>query len=82
MFSWLNFEVKIISDFGDKGYTFNQIAEMHIITIAYKLDMSYHFYLKHNMCALEWKVDAMINKDKSLINNLLQDWIYPLNTNF
>ena len=79
MFSWLNFKVKIISDFRDKGYTFNQIAEMHIITIANKLDMSYDFYLKHKMYALEWKLNAMVNKYKSLINNLLQNWIYPLN---
>ena len=26
--------MKVLDDFKDKGYTFNQIAEMHIITIA------------------------------------------------
>ena len=29
--------------------------------------MSYDFYIKHNMCALEWKVNAMIKKNKNLI---------------
>ena len=44
---------KVIGDFKDKGYTFDHIAELHIITIAKKMDMSYDFYIKHNMCALE-----------------------------
>ena len=43
---------------------------MTIITIANKLDMSYDFYIKHNKPAVEWKLNAMINKNKSLINKL------------
>ena len=38
---------------------------MHIITIAKKMDMSYDFYIKHNMHnmhSVEWKLNAMINK--------------------
>ena len=61
----------MIGDLKDKGYNFNHIAEMHIITKAYKMDMSYDFYIKHNMCALEWKLNAMINKNKSLIKKLI-----------
>ena len=53
MISESNFLEKISSDFKDKGYTFNQVAEMHSITIANKLDMTYDFFFKHNMCALE-----------------------------
>ena len=30
--------------------------------------MSYDFYIKHNMCALEGKLNAMINKNNKLIN--------------
>ena len=41
---------------------------MRIVTIAHKKVMTYDFYIKHNMCALEWKLNAMINKNKSLIN--------------
>ena len=32
-----------IKDFNNKGYIFNQIAEVHIITIGKKMDMSYYF---------------------------------------
>ena len=55
---------------------------MHIITIANKLDMTYDFYLKHNMCGLEWKLNAMINKKESLINKFPQNWRHPLNRKF
>ena len=40
---------------------------MNIITISNKMDMSYDFYIKHNMDAIEWKSNAMVNKNKSLI---------------
>ena len=43
---------------------------MNFITIANKMDMSYDFYIRHNMHAVEWKSNAMINKSKSLINEL------------
>ena len=68
MIPWKNFLTEMIDDFEDKGYNFNHIAEMHIITIANKLDMSYDFYIKQNMCALEKKSNAIVNKNKSLIN--------------
>ena len=32
--------------------------------------MSYEFYIKHIMCALEWKSNAMFKKNKKLINKL------------
>ena len=50
---------------------FSHIAEMDIITLAHKRDMTYDFYLKHNMSAFEWKLNSMINKDKNLINKFL-----------
>ena len=53
MISWKTFLMKVLDDFKDKGYTFNHIAEMDIITIANKTDMPYDFYTKHIMCALE-----------------------------
>ena len=55
---WKNFLETVIDDFKDKGYTFHHIAEMLIITIAHKMD------IKHNMHAVEWKINAMINKNK------------------
>ena len=79
MISWKKFLEKVIDDSKNKGSTFNHIAEMHIITVANKLDMSYDFYIKHNMCALEWKLNAMLNKNKSLINKFPRNWRHPLN---
>ena len=55
---------------------------MDIITLAHKRDMTQDFYLKHIMPAFEWKLDAMINKDKNLINNFPQNWRHPINTRF
>ena len=37
---------------------------MNIITIANKMYMTYNFYIKHNMHAVEWKLNAMVNKKK------------------
>ena len=34
------------------------------------------------MSALEWKLNAMINKNKNLINKLNETWKHPLNRNF
>ena len=55
---------------------------MDIITLAHKRDMTYDFYLKHNMPALERKLNAMINKDKKLINKFPRIWRLPSNTKF
>ena len=38
---------------------------MNIITIANKLDMSYEFYINHNMCSLEWKLIKMLKKTQN-----------------
>ena len=44
--------------------------------------MTYDFYIKHNMHAVEWKVNAQINKHKTLKNKLNRNWRHPLNRNF
>ena len=65
-----------------EGYHFDHIAEMDIITVARKRDMTYDFYLKDNMPAFQWKLNAMITKDKNLINKFPQDWRHPISTKF
>ena len=65
-----------------EGCDFNHIAEMNIITLAHKRDMKYDHYLKHNMSAFERKLNAMINKDKNLINNFPCGWRHPINMKF
>ena len=75
--SWSNYIREAI-----EGYDFSHIAEMDIITLAHKLDMTYDFYLKHIKPALEWKINQLINKDKNLFNKLPCDWRHPINTKF
>ena len=66
----------------EEGYHFIHIAEMDIIALAQKRDMTYDFYLKRNIPAFEWKLNAMINKDKNLIIKFPQTWRHPLNRKF
>ena len=65
MISWKKFLEKVIEGSKDKRYNFNQIAEMHIMTIANEMDMSYEYYLKYKMHAVEWRLLVMINKNKN-----------------
>ena len=71
--------MKIIDDFKDKGCNFSHIAKMHFITKANKVDLSYDFYNKHSMHATEGKLNAMIIKNKSLINIFPRNWRHPMN---
>ena len=45
---------------------------MNIITLAHKRDLTYNFYLKHNMHAVDWKLNQFINRDKNLMNKFPQ----------
>ena len=42
------------------------------------MDMSYNFFIKHNIHAVEGKLDAKINKNENLINKLNRNWRHPL----
>ena len=55
---------------------------MQIITIASKMDMTYDFFIKHNICAQDRKLNAMITKNKSLIIVFIQNWRHPLSRKF
>ena len=50
--SWSNCLRDAINISKEEGYPFNK-AEMDIITLAHKRDMTYDFYLKHIMSAFE-----------------------------
>ena len=47
--SWSNYMRETIDKSKEEGYDFIYIAEIDIITLAHKRDMTYDFYLKHNM---------------------------------
>ena len=55
---------------------------MDILTLAQKRDKTNGFFSNYNMPAFEWKLNAMINKDKNLINTFPQNWRHPINTRF
>ena len=80
--SWSNYLREAVDSLKEEGYHFNQIAEMDIITLAHKRDMTYDFYLKHIMSAFERNLNAMINKDKNLFNKFPQTWRHPINMKF
>ena len=50
--SWSIYLREAINNLKQEGYHFNLIVEMDIITVAHKRDMTYDFYLKHNMPVL------------------------------
>ena len=62
--SWSNYLRKAINNLKEQGYQLNHIDEMDILTLAHKRDMTYDFFLKHNMPFSEGKLNAMINNDK------------------
>ena len=77
--SWSNYLRKANDSLTEVGYRSNHIAEMDIITLAHKRDMTYDFYSKHNMSAFERKLNVMINTDKNLINKFPRNWRHPIN---
>ena len=62
--SWSNYLREAINNLKEEGYHFNHIAEMDIITLVHKRDMTYDFYLKHNLPTFKRKLNATINKNK------------------
>ena len=82
MISWKIFVEKAINHFKNEGYHFSHISQMNVIIVCNKMDMTYNFYLKHSMPAVEWRLNAMINRNKSLINKFPQNWRHPLNKKF
>ena len=53
MIAWKKYLEYVIDDFKDKGYNFNHIEKMKIITISNNMDVTYDFYIKHNMHGVE-----------------------------
>ena len=49
MASWKIFVESVINNFENKGFNCTCISQMNIIIVANKMDMTYYFYMKHNM---------------------------------
>ena len=76
--SWEKNLDNVIDDFNNKGYNLNHTGEMNIITKSDELDMAYEFCFKHNLQAVEWKLNAMKKKNKKLISKFIETWRHPL----
>ena len=74
---WKKFLLNAIQDFNNKGYNFSHISGMKIITNTDKRHMTYNFYLKHNMQAVEWRLNMIIKKNPNLINALDRSFNHP-----
>ena len=79
---WSNYFREVINNLKAEGYDFEFIAEMDIITLAHKREMTDGFYLKHNMSAIEWLINKELDKDKALINHFPQNWRHPINCKY
>ena len=82
MVSWKIFVENAIGNLKKDGFDFSDLSQMNIIIVCNKMYMTYDCYMKHNMPAIEWKLNQLINKDKNLINKLPASWIHPLKRKF
>ena len=82
MFSWKIFVEKAINNFKKDGYNLSHIPHMNFIIVCNKSDMTYKHYLQQPKSMLEWKLNALVNRNKSLINKFPQNWKHPLNRKF
>ena len=67
-----------IDIFIDKGREYSHIDEMHIKTVNDKKYMTYDYYMKHPMSAVELKLNMIISKNPHLIKSLNRSHIHPL----
>ena len=67
-----------IKDIEIQGYTFDRIDEFNFITTADKMDMTYYFYIKHNICAFELKLNLILAKNPYLIISHKRSHNHPL----
>ena len=77
--SWQKIQVNCIKCFNNEISNSNHIAELNIVTVPKKPDMSYEFHIKHNMHAVHWTLNAMVNRNKNLIIALNRNWRHSLN---
>ena len=67
-----------INDINIQGYCFDRIDEFNIIAIADNMELTYDFYIKHNMCSFKLKMNLILAKNPHLINSLNRSYNHPL----
>ena len=67
-----------IDNFIDKGYEFSYIDEKIVTTVIDEMHMTYDYYIKTPMPAVELKLNMIISKNPHLIKSLNTSHIHPL----
>ena len=67
-----------IEDFIEKGYLFSHIDEMIVSTVDDKMYMTDDNYIKHDMQAIELKLNIVKSKNPHLIKSLKRFYNHPL----
>ena len=62
----------------DKGHEFFHIDEMNFTFVNDKKYMTYDYYIKHPMSAVELKLNLIISKNPNLFKSLNRSHIHPL----
>ena len=71
-----------IEDLLEKGYIFSHVFEMIISTINDKKYMTYEYYIKQPMQAIELNLNLNLAKNPHLINSPNRSHIHPLIRNY
>ena len=82
MFSWKILVEKAINNFIKDGYIFSHISKINCTLICNERNMTYKHYLQQPKSMLEWEINAIVNRNKKLINIFPPLWIHPLNRRF
>ena len=82
MVSWKIFVGNVIINFKNDGFDFSLISQKNTTILCNKMDLTYDFYMKHHMCALEWQLNKFFNKNKKLITKIPRTWIHPISRKF
>ena len=67
-----------IDYFIDKGHEFAHIDEMNITTVNDKMCMTYDYYIKHPMSAIDLKLNMIFSKIPHLIKSIYRSHIHPV----
>ena len=78
LINWKRYSLYQTDNFVEKGHIFSHIDEMNITTVNDKMYMTYGYYIKHPLPAVELKLNMIISKNPHLIKSLNRSHIHPL----
>ena len=79
---WKKCSIHAIQDFINQGYKFSHISNLNIITINFKMNMTYEYYNNQPMPMCERKINMNIARNRHLIKSLSRNKNHPLITKY